>query len=58
MKTEVYSIDENNPPNTDFDHYRLVKSVKRENNGYALCDAKGKRLNFIPDGTKWLKRKQ
>lgn len=58
MKTEVYSIDENNPPNLDFDHYRIVRSVKRENNGYALFDVNGARVNFIPDGTKWLKRKK
>jgi len=58
MKTETYSIDENNPPNLDFDHHRIVKSAKRENKGYVLLDAKGKYLNFIPDGTKWLKRKQ
>lgn len=63
MKTETYIIGPNDPPNLSHAKTSPVVVVRRgkdviagvEHQGWDLLDASSRKLNFVPDGTRWIK---
>lgn len=57
-KKKTYVVDANNPPTLRHQHHSSpIVCVERDNvrKGWSLLDSRGREVNFVPDGTEWLK---